>query len=135
MSETLTFRQLLEKYSGETVSGTLLVVEADLSVNEAVLATLKANRSIQGLEVITSEDKSLGVISRMSVVRYLKEQSQSTGTSSRGGNIGTLEGNFVTEIPKYQCNQHDPPYQRLVAIARPEPPKCRICNEPMEYIG
>lgn len=131
MSETLTFRQLLEKYSGETVSGTLLGVEADLSINEAVLAALKANRSIQGLEVITSEDKSLGVISRMSVVRYLKEQSQSTGTSNRG----VLKGNIVSAIPKYQCNQHDPPYQRLVAIARPESPKCPICDETMEYIG
>ncbi len=131
MSETLTFRQLLEKYSGETVSGTLLGVEADLSVNETVLAALKSNRSIQGLEVITSEDKSLGVISRMSVVRYLKEQSQSSGTSIRG----VLKGNIVSEIPKYQCNQHDPPYQRLVAIARSEPPKCPICDEFMEYIG
>ena len=133
MNEILTFRQLLEKYPNETVPGNLLGIDADLPIDEAVLAVLKTNPSIKGLEAITSEDKSLGVISRTKVVLYLKEQS--IRNSRRGGRVGQLEGSIVAEMPKYECTKHDPPYPRLVAIARSEPPKCPICDEFMEYIG
>ena len=136
MNKTFTARQLLTENITQIVTGSLLGIDADIPLEGVVLdkvvEVFNQDTSIMGLDVMTSEGKSLGTIPLDNLLNYIVTQIE---LPDLGGNTSTLEGNIISEIPKYQCNQHDPPYQRLVAISRPEPPKCRICNEPMEYIG
>lgn len=136
MNKTFTARQLLAENTTQVATGYLLGVDADIPLEGAMLdkvvEVLNQDTLIMGLDVLISEGKSLGTIPLDNLFNYIETQIE---LPDLGGNVGTLEGNIVSEIPKYQCNQHNPPYLRLVAIARSDPPKCPICDEFMEYIG
>jgi hypothetical protein len=134
MNKMLTPRQLLEKIPDAEPAETVIAVEADIALEGTLLnkliVVLTEDTSIAGLEIVTADDTSLGIIPIDAFLDYV--DSQSYGTGSMGGLIGQLEGDPV--LPMFQCTIHQPPYRRLVGIQRPEPPCCRICGKPMQLV-
>ncbi len=137
MSVTFTPRQLLTQTSRPAVAGPALGIEADVPLTAAGLASLKkileSDQSLVGVEVFTSEDEALGVIPREAVSAYISSATAApVKPIRRGGNINLMEGGAVGDAPLYACAAHEPPYQRLMWSAAPEPPKCKVCRQPMQ---
>ncbi len=135
MSKTLTPRELLEQYPGQTVLKPAPRIEADLPLkNKALdrLIDLFEDDAIQGLEVITTEGESLGFISHEAMREYIEAKLFEEPTM--GGNIGKLEGDLLSDAPLFRCDRHNPPDEILVAIARPNLLKCSICGQPMQRV-
>lgn len=134
MNKMLTPRQLLEKIPDAEPAETVIAVEADIALEGTLLNklvdVLTEDTSIAGLEVVTADDTPLGIIPIDSFLDYV--DSQSYGTGSMGGLVNQLEG--VPVLPMFQCAIHQPPYRRLVGIQRSEPPRCRMCGEPMQFV-
>ena len=114
------------------MSGSLIGIDADVPLEKIIQELLKENISSAGLQVLTLEGESLGIISRDTLLDYI--QTQPFEISYKGGDIGYLAGDPILDVPLFLCDAHDPIYQRLVAIAKPEPPKCQVCNSPMKRV-
>ena len=145
MSKTLTPRELLNQNREQTLSESVLEIEADLPLVGEVLDSIKKllteNSSIAGLEVLTIEEKTLGFISREALFDYIKVQLLERMAIRRrlGGRVSELEGSVISPVPLFQCDHYatpyhqDPPYQRLVSIARPGL-KCRRCGKDLQRV-
>ena len=139
MSKVLTTRELLELNLEQVALNSSPGIDANLILQgktlDEVRSILSSDQSIRGVEVLTDEDKSLGFISRQVLNEYIKTQmlNRISAQQKRGGDPKQgLEGDPVR--PRFQCNCHHPPYQRLVGIQRREPPHCRICGELMQVV-
>lgn len=133
MSTTLTPRELAQKHADPAFDGPSLSIEADVPLEGDKLAVLKrlfaADKALAGLEVFAPDGTSLGVVPRAQVLAYVLAQ---PSTLTRGGRVGQLEGSHVGEAPLFRCDEHRPPYQRLLWAALPQLLKCRVCGKTMQ---
>jgi hypothetical protein len=111
-------------------------VDADVLLQDRALerltAALSADESLVGVEVLTSGGEALGVIALDAVLDYIAQQPLASG--HRGGSIGQLEGTVVSDAPLLRCDEHAPPYQRLVWAASTRPPSCKVCGKAMQRV-
>jgi hypothetical protein len=126
----ITPRELLDGITQVRPAGPTLGIEADIPLAGKTLATvvklLVADKSLVGLEVLTQEGKSLGIVPR-STVRQIADEG-----GTRGGSTGTLEGTVVLDAPLYRCDEHVPAYQRLSSLG--PVPACRVCGKTMKRV-
>ena len=135
MSTVLTPRELAQRHADPTCAGPILSIEADVPLKGAQLAVLKkmlnADKTLAGLEVCAPDGASLGVVPRADVLAYIFAQPPSM---TRGGRTDLLEGAPVSDAPLFRCAAHDPPFQRLLCAASPQPLKCKHCGQTMQRV-
>ena len=124
----ITPRVLLAGMARSQADGPALGIDADIPLTGKTLTTivklLVADRNLTGLEVLTNEGESLGIVSRGRVSRLADEG------ATRGGSTDSLEGTVVLDAPLYRCDEHVPAYQRLSSLGTV--PACRVCGKPMK---
>jgi hypothetical protein len=132
MSTTLTPRELAQEHADPAFDGPALSIEADVPLEGDKLAVLKrlfaADKALAGLEVFAPDGTSLGVVPRAQVLAHVLAQ---PSTLTRGGRVGQLEGSHVSEAPLFRCDEHQPPYQRLLWAPSPQLLKCKVCGQPL----
>ena len=133
MSTTLTARELAQRHADPECDGPSLSIEADVPLEGERVAVLKrlfaADKVLGGLEVFEPGGASLGVVPRAQVLAYLLLARPTTLV--RGGRVGQLEGAHVSDAPLFRCDEHQPPYQRLLWAASPQLLKCKLCGQPL----
>jgi len=133
MSTVLTPRELALSHADPACTGPTLSIEADVPLKGEQLAVLEnllaADEALVGLEVFAPDGASLGVVPIADVLAYVLAQPSGM---MRGGRIGQLEGTHVSAAPLFRCDEHQPPYQRLLWAASPQLLKCKLCGQKMQ---
>lgn len=132
MSTVLTAREMARRHADPACVGPMLSIEADVTLKGEQLDVLEElfdeDATLAGLEVFAPDGSSLGIVPRAAVLAYILARPSGT---TRGGNIGRLEGAPVSDAPLFRCDEHNPPYQRLLWAASPQPLKCKECGRKM----
>jgi hypothetical protein len=79
---------------------------------------------------LSAEGEALGVISNDTLQDYLDAQADES--DDRGGSVGQLEGDPVSEPPLFRCDAHEPATQRLVFYVAPALLRCPTCGQQMK---
>lgn len=133
MSPLLTPRELALSHADAACTGPTLSIEADVPLKGEQLAMLEklitADETLVGLEVFAPDGASLGVVPLADVLAYVLAQPSGM---MRGGRTGQLEGTHVSNAPLFRCEEHQPPYQRLLSSGSPQLLKCKLCGQKMQ---
>jgi len=134
MSTVVTPRELLAQHPGQAPAGPTLGVEADVALEgvflDKVVELLTDDESLVGLQVFSSEGEALGVISNDMLQDYFDIQADES--DDRGGGLGRLEGDLVSDPPLFRCDAHQPATQQLIYYASPALLRCPTCGAQMK---